>query len=71
MRTFLLQKAGSDLTFQLGFNMAIEFGEKDGNETARLSSFVKVCQRAGIEAEISTDIELAQWQKLVFLPTSF
>lgn len=45
----------------------LQFGEKDGNETARLSSFVKVCQRAGIEAEISADIELAQWQKLVFL----
>jgi 2-dehydropantoate 2-reductase len=45
----------------------LQFGEKDGNETASLSSFVKVCQRASIEAEISTDIELAQWQKLVFL----
>ena len=45
----------------------LQFGEKDGNETARLSSFVKVCQRAGIEAKISADIELAQWQKLVFL----
>jgi len=45
----------------------LQFGEKHGDETARLSSFLKVCQRAGIEAEISANIELAQWQKFVFL----
>ncbi len=45
----------------------LQFGEKDGDETTRLGSFLKACQRAGIEAEISADIELAQWQKLVFL----
>ncbi len=45
----------------------LQFGETDGGETARLGDFLKVCQRADIEAELSANIELAQWQKFVFL----
>ena len=45
----------------------LQFGEAGDGETARLGDFLEVCTRAGIEAEISTNIELAQWQKFVFL----
>lgn len=45
----------------------LQFGDSNGGETARLRNFLNVCQQAGIEAEISADIELTQWQKFVFL----
>ena len=45
----------------------LQFGEADGSESARLDAFRDICANAGFDAEISPDIELAQWQKFVLL----
>ena len=45
----------------------LQFGEADGGESARLSDFMHACTKAGFDAELSPDIELAQWQKFVLL----
>ena len=45
----------------------LQFGEADGGESARLKTFMAACARANIDAELSPDIELAQWQKFVIL----
>ncbi len=45
----------------------LQFGETDGSESPRLAAFLAACEGAGIEAKIPPDIELAQWQKFVFL----
>ena len=43
------------------------FGEFDNRRTARVEAFLHACTVAGIDAEIPPDIELAIWQKFVFL----
>lgn len=43
------------------------FGEADSGESPRLAAFLAACEGAEISAELSPDIELAQWQKFVFL----
>ncbi|MBT7294524.1 MAG: 2-dehydropantoate 2-reductase, partial [Rhodospirillaceae bacterium] len=45
----------------------LQFGEADGGASPRLAAFLAACEGAGIKAKISPDIELAQWQKFVFL----
>jgi 2-dehydropantoate 2-reductase len=42
-------------------------GEYGGRQSARVEAFRAACADAGIEAEISDDIERAIWQKFVFL----
>lgn len=43
------------------------FGEYDGTRSPRAERFYDACRRAGIDAEISPDIQLALWEKFVFL----
>ena len=43
------------------------FGEYDGRRSARAEALLEVCQRAGIDAELSQDIRRAIWEKFVFL----
>jgi 2-dehydropantoate 2-reductase len=43
------------------------FGELDGRPTARLATFLKACQDAGISAEVSDDIRVALWTKYGFI----
>ncbi|MFT4173984.1 MAG: 2-dehydropantoate 2-reductase [Rhodocyclaceae bacterium] len=43
------------------------FGEYDGQASARVQAFLEACQKAGINAEISTDIQRQIWEKFVFL----
>ncbi|MER7661687.1 2-dehydropantoate 2-reductase [Streptomyces sp. NPDC096193] len=43
------------------------FGEYDGQETDRTRAFLDACLEAGIDAEISPDIERVIWEKFVFL----
>jgi 2-dehydropantoate 2-reductase len=43
------------------------FGEANGVESKRLTSFRDACVAAGIDAKLSTRIECEQWGKFVFL----
>ena len=43
------------------------FGEFDGRRTARVNMLFDACRRAGIDATISEAIELATWEKFVFV----
>jgi 2-dehydropantoate 2-reductase len=43
------------------------FGEYDGRRSARAQAFLEACWRGGIDAELSSDIRKAIWEKFVFL----
>ena len=43
------------------------FGEYDGRRSARAGTLLDACLRGGINAELSTDIRKAIWEKFVFL----
>ncbi|CAB3769596.1 ketopantoate reductase family protein [Paraburkholderia humisilvae] len=45
----------------------LAFGEYDANRSARVTAFYDACQKAGITAEISDDIQRLIWEKFVFL----
>lgn len=45
----------------------ILFGEMDGRHTPRLEAFLAACQRAGIDAELTGDIQVALWTKYAFI----
>jgi 2-dehydropantoate 2-reductase len=50
-----------------GTMQRLVFGEHDGAASPRTAAFLAACQRAGIDAELSTDIRRAIWEKFVFL----
>ena len=52
---------------QTGKMQRLVFGECDGSASARTESFLAACQQSGIEAEISSDIRRAIWEKFVFV----
>lgn len=43
------------------------FGEMDGRKTARATRFHSALRDAGVDAEISEDIEVLMWRKFVFI----
>jgi 2-dehydropantoate 2-reductase len=43
------------------------FGEMDGRESERARAFLRACERAGINAEISANMLRALWEKYVFI----
>ena len=43
------------------------FGERDGGPTGRTRAFLTACEKAGIDATLSGDIETAIWEKFIFL----
>jgi 2-dehydropantoate 2-reductase len=45
----------------------IVFGELDGHQSSRAGTFLAACRSGGIDAEISSDIRRAIWEKCVFL----
>ena len=45
----------------------IVFGEMDGRESERARAFLQACERAGIQAEISSNMLRALWEKYVFI----
>jgi 2-dehydropantoate 2-reductase len=51
----------------IGQMQRIVFGEYDGRRSPRAEAFLSACQRAGIDVELSADIERAIWEKFVFL----
>src|SRR5262245_39027612 len=47
----------------------LEFGEMDGRESPRGGAFLAACERAVIDAQLSSRIRAALWEKYVFLVT--
>jgi 2-dehydropantoate 2-reductase len=45
----------------------IVFGEMDGSLSQRAESFLDMCQKAGIDAELSDDIHRVLWDKFAFI----
>ena len=43
------------------------FGEFDNHRSARVEALLAACTAAGVDAEIAKDINIAIWQKFVFL----
>ena len=52
---------------QVGALQRLLFGEYDGTRSARAEAFLEALLRAGIEAELATDIRRTLWEKYVFL----
>ncbi|MFG2305343.1 2-dehydropantoate 2-reductase [Actinacidiphila glaucinigra] len=50
-----------------GTMQKLVFGPYDAEETARAQEFRAVCEKAGVDAEVSADIARVVWQKFVFL----
>ncbi|WP_431968073.1 2-dehydropantoate 2-reductase [Actinacidiphila sp. bgisy160] len=50
-----------------GTMQKLVFGPYDGEATARAEEFREVCEKAGVDAEVSADIARIVWQKFVFL----
>jgi 2-dehydropantoate 2-reductase len=50
-----------------GMMQRLRFGELDGRPSERTQTFLEACRRAEIDAELSTDIRRAIWEKFVFL----
>ena len=50
-----------------GTGQKLAFGEFDGTRSARAEAFLQACTEAGIDAELSDDINRLIWQKFVFL----
>ena len=51
----------------LGKMQRLVFGEYDGRRSSRAESLLEAAQAGGIDAEISSDIKRAIWEKFVFL----
>lgn len=51
----------------LGSMQRLVFGEFDGSRSPRVEAFLDPCLRAGIDAELGSDIRRAIWEKFVFL----
>ena len=52
---------------QTGSLQRLLFGEYDGRRSARADAFLAALLRAGVEAELATDIRKTLWEKYVFL----
>ena len=52
---------------ELGGTCRIVFAEQDGRPSARRSEILDTLQSAGIESEIAEDIDVALWNKLVYI----
>jgi len=67
VRVFATIEAPGVITHTFGGHLT--FGEMDGRLTERARAFLASCQKAGIPAELVTDVERALWDKYVFLTT--
>jgi len=52
---------------QIGTIQRLVFGEYDGRRSSRAEAFLEALLKAGIQAELSTDIRRTLWEKYVFL----
>ena len=67
VRVFATIESPGVITHTFGGHLT--FGEMDGRLTERARAFLASCQKAGIPAELVTDVERALWDKYVFLTT--
>jgi 2-dehydropantoate 2-reductase len=67
VRVFATIEAPGVITHTFGGHLI--FGEMDGRLSERARAFLASCQKAGIPAELVTDVERALWDKYVFLTT--
>jgi 2-dehydropantoate 2-reductase len=67
VRVFATIESPGVITHTFGGHLT--FGEMDGRLTGRARAFLASCQKAGIPAELVTDVERALWDKYVFLTT--
>jgi 2-dehydropantoate 2-reductase len=67
VRVFATIEAPGVITHTFGGHLT--FGEMDGRLTERARAFLASCQKAGIPAELVTDVERELWDKYVFLTT--
>jgi 2-dehydropantoate 2-reductase len=51
----------------VGTMARLTFGEMDGKPSARTQAFYDACVAAGIDAELTRDINLKLWEKFIFL----
>lgn len=51
----------------VGTMAKLTFGEIDGSHSPRAEAFLVACRAAGIDAELTDDIQLRLWEKFVFL----
>lgn len=59
--------ASPGLICHTGRMARLVFGEYDGRSSPRAVALLEACRRGGIQAEISSDIRRAIWEKFVFL----
>jgi 2-dehydropantoate 2-reductase len=52
---------------QNGKMQGLAFGEYDGSQSERALALLAACEKAGIDAKLSTSIERVVWEKFVFL----
>ncbi len=52
---------------QTGPSHTLIFGEMDGTRSPRAEAIAGVCRRAGLDHELSTEIEREMWKKFVYL----
>lgn len=45
----------------------IVFGESNGGRSPRLEAFLALCEKSGIDAELSTDIAVELWRKMALI----
>jgi 2-dehydropantoate 2-reductase len=51
----------------VGTMAKLTFGEMDGSRSSRAEAFLQACETAGVDAELTGDIQLRLWEKFVFL----
>jgi 2-dehydropantoate 2-reductase len=59
--------SGPGVIRHIGKMQRLVFGEYDGARSPRAEALLEACRRGGIEADISSDIKRAIWEKFVFL----
>jgi len=52
---------------QPGAMQRIIFGELDGRRSARAEAFLAACEKSGLDATLTDGIEVALWEKFIFL----
>jgi len=53
--------------YHVGIEPYIAFGELDGRSSARAEQLLQVFEKAGVRAEIPPDIQVAMWNKFLFI----
>lgn len=51
----------------LGETNFIKFGEQDNHRSERAEHLLRAFERAGVKAEVPTDIQVAVWEKFIFV----